>query len=317
MPITAVGHIVDSDGEPIVGRKIVLQALGEQGWTTLQEIRDGTVDVDLPGVGPGRGRGAPVPLRLVDTSTDTELVVSSDPMWTAGDEQLTADFGTLRLREEAVLRPGVVSTGERVIGTPRERIGTDDVRPIPHGIPELREELEIKTSELKNVRLDLSTALTRVEELTATLGTSTEIVDVIAGLGTQLSATNAQLATQTTPFRLAEVKIDLRGRLGTDGSTIVMDGANGGSGISADLVVDAPASTIPTQGVPSVQGLTASAAVRVLRSVGFHLDSATQQLPEDQGVPGQAITQQPAAGAVAEFGTTVLVVFGVRNESDE
>ena len=180
-----------------------------------------------------------------------------------------------------------------------------------------RLELARKDETLGQVRLELSEALTQVDTLTTRLGTPTRVVDVIAGLGSQLSVTNTELAKQPTPFRLAEVSLDLRGRLGNDGETIVMDGSGDGSGLHADLVVDATVPEAPTQGVPDVLGLTASAAARVLRSVGFSMDSATQRLPAGQGVPGQAVAQQPAPGGEAEFGATVLVAFGVRTEDDE
>lgn len=168
--------------------------------------------------------------------------------------------------------------------------------------------------ERDSVRVELSDALTKVADLSAVQGTPTRVVDVISGLGTQLSATNAELATKTTPFRLAAVTLDLRGRLGGDGSTIVMDGSADGSGLKADLVVDQASTQIPAQTVPDVAGLTPSAAARVLRSVGFRMDTATQQLPPGTGVPGQALTQHPAPAAQAEHGTAVLVVFGVSTD---
>lgn len=312
MPISAMGRVVDAEGEPVTDRTIVLQAMGANGWTTVQEIDGGRIDVELPGA--GRDRSTPVPLRLLDQSTQTPLVISSDPMWRTDDGTI-ADFGSIRILEAPVVRRGIGDAGENIIGAPVERVTVDDIG--ERGVPQLREELEESRSELKTVRLELSSALTKVDELSTTLGTPTKLLDVISGLGSQLSITNTELAAQSTPFRLAEVKLDLRGRLGADGSTIVMDGTGDGSGISADLVVDARPPGVPTQGVPSVQGLTASAAARVLRSVGFRMDSATQQLGPDQGVPGQAITQHPAPGATAEFGSAVLVVFGARSESDE
>ncbi len=180
-----------------------------------------------------------------------------------------------------------------------------------------KERLAVATHELGTLRTELSEAIAEVGTLTDTLGTPTNVLDVIAGLGTQLSATNVELAKQPTPFRLAEVKLDLRGRLGDNGHTIVMDGKGDGSGLSAELVVDATTAVVPTQGVPSVLGLTESAAIRVLRSVGFRMDAATQQLRAGQGASGQSVAQHPEAGQQVEFGTSVLVVFGVRDKNNE
>lgn len=179
-----------------------------------------------------------------------------------------------------------------------------------------KERLSAANQELGTVRTELSDAISKVDALTNTLGTPTRVMDVIAGLGSQLSATNVELAKQPTPFRLAEVKLNLRGRLGNAGDTIVMDGTGDGSGLSAELVVDASTATVPTQTVPNILGLTESAAARVLRSVGFRMDSAAQQLASGDGVPGQSVAQHPVAGQQVEFGTSVLVVFGVRNENN-
>lgn len=325
MPIKAEGRLVDAEGRPLTGRKIVLQALRADGWTTVERIEDGRIDVRLPASGPA-GR-EPVPMRLLDESTGTPLVVSSSPRWTADRNTQVADFGTLRVLDEPITRDGPRRGTEPVIGIPLDDLVIDPVpgpgtgqvpggRGLPETVQILRLELAENQEQLSSARLELSDALTRVDELTARLGTETKVVDVIAGLGTQLSLTNTELSQQHTPFRLADVRLDLRGRLGNDGTTIVMDGSGDGSGLSADLVVDTPSRTVPPRMVPDVAGMTASMAARVLRSVGFSMDRATQQLPPDQGVPGQSLAQQPPSGSEAEFGTAVLVVFGVRSEHD-
>lgn len=325
MPIKAEGRLVDAEGRPIEGRKIVLQALRADGWTTIERIEDGRIDVRLSASGPA-GR-EPVPMRLLDESTGTPLVISSSPRWTADKSTVVADFGTVQVLKDPITREGTTGGTEPVIGIPLDTLADDLVRgPWTGQVPSwpgasetvrgLRLELAENRELLSTARIDLSNALTQVDELTARLGTATKVVDVIAGLGTQLSLTNTELSQQTTPFRLADVRLDLRGRLGNDGSTIVMDGSGDGSGLSADLVVDTPSRTVPSRTVPDVAGMTASMAARVLRSVGFSMDRATQQLPPDQGVPGQSLAQQPPAGGEAEFGTAVLVVFGVRSEND-
>ena len=337
MPTLAIGRIVGPDNTPVTRRSILLQGFGPRGWTTLEEIDGGEFEIELPDSVPTPRTTVPVALRLLDQSTQTPHVISSDPIWVSERDLLLADFGQLRLLEEPYHRKGLKAEGHSVIGAPQEQPtaggGDDDGDNDESGpvIRDLRRELaasqtalggvrrELIDSQatLDGVRRELSESLATVDRLTTTLGTPTKVVDLISGLGTQLSITNTELARQTTPFRLAEVKLDLRGRLGDDGQTIVMDGSGDGSGLSAELVVDAATSAVPTQGVPSVLGLTASAASRVLRSVGFRMESATQQLSAGQGIPGQAVTQHPAHGGTAEFGTAVLVVFGVRSESDE
>jgi len=356
--IIAMGLIVDSDGNPVSGRSIVLQGFGNDDWSDLFEISDGEFQVELPARTPGARLNTALPLRLVDRSTQRLLIVAADPMWVPQGDVLLADFGSIRVLKEPYHRKGVKVEGDLVIGEPRDQEGGGGVE-VQAVIRELRSELAdsraalvtaqgeldvrteqlntqkvqlasatsdlslhkerltVATHELGIVRTELSDAIAEVDTLTNTLGTPTKVLDVIAGLGTQLSATNVELAKQPTPFRLAEVKLDLRGRLGNDGETIVMDGKGDGSGLSAELVVDASTAAVPTQGVPNVLGLTESAAARVLRSVGFRMDAAAQQLAAGEGVHGQSVAQHPAAGQQVEFGTSVLVVFGVRNENNE
>jgi hypothetical protein len=124
------------------------------------------------------------------------------------------------------------------------------------------------------------------------------------------------LAEQRIPFRLSDVKVNLRGRLSNGGDMISLGETADGGGISASLITDAPAPNVPTREVPSVLGLTESAAGRVLRSVGFRMNAATQLLAKGAGVPGQAVAQHPAAGQPTEFGASVLVVFGVRSQGN-
>lgn len=356
--ITAMGLIVDSDGNTVVRPQIVLQGFGKDAWITLSELSSGEFQVELPERTREVRLDTALPLRLVDHSTQEVLIVAADPMWVFEPDILLADFGDIRLLKEPYHRKGIKVEGDLVIGEPQDReavSGTEvqvvirklrneladsraalvstngelDVRTeqlnshkvrlasVTSDLDLHKEQLTVATHDLGTVRTELSAAIAEVGTLRGTLGTPTKVLDVISGLGSQLSATNIELAKQPTPFRLAEVKLDLRGRLGSNGDTIVMDGKGDGSGLSAELVVDASTSAVPTQGVPSVSGLTESAAARVLRSVGFRMDTATQLLAVGTGVPGQAVAQHPAAGQQAEFGTSVLVVFGVRSENHE
>ncbi|NLE97823.1 MAG: PASTA domain-containing protein [Propionibacterium sp.] len=308
--IFALAFIADDAGNPVPGRGIMLQGFGKEGWTDLLPLQSGDFQSEVP----ARNLGTEhvVPLRLVDRSTQELRVIADNPMLHLDPERnlVLADFGHIQLLPAPFFRRGRKVGGERVVGMPLEMGGRGgevvEEQPV---ILRLRAQLAERDVTLTKVRGELSGALEEVHELSDRLGTETKVIDVIAGLGTQLSATNEQLATQPTPFRLANVRLDLRGRLGGDGQTIVLDGKPDGSGITADLITEPTESAVPQQPVPGVVGLTESAAARVLRSVGLRMESATQQLAAGQGVPGQAVAQHPAAGTQVEYGSSVLVVF--------
>ncbi|MEM9371051.1 MAG: PASTA domain-containing protein [Pseudomonadota bacterium] len=172
-------------------------------------------------------------------------------------------------------------------------------------------------SELAKEKDRADKAAARVAELEGKQGVEADVQSVVTGLGTKLSAANADLKVQALPFRIGMVKVDLRGKLTPDGGKIVLGGedAQVGSGVSTELHVDKGAGAADQTTVPSVIGLTESAARRVLRSVGLRIKSARQTLAPEAGTPGQAITQHPIAGASTEHGTEILVVFGVASVS--
>lgn len=322
----------------------------DSAWPDLDGKGSFTLELSGRELGVERSANAPA-LRLFDHSR--QAVVAGGPMLATDADTLFVDFGRTRLVAEPFRRAGLTdptAEGELVDGVPGELEGAtggleeahaeirrlrgdlavkqeavagltrqldyqgDQLRLQEVKLAEARTDLNQTINDLTTARAELSDKIAEAKRLSEVLGTPVKVADVITGLGTQLSQTNEVLAKQPTPFRLSEVHLDLRGRLGHGGDTIVMDGTPDGSGVSANLVTEATAGSVPQQGVPSVQGLTESAAARVLRSVGFRLDAATQNLPNGSGVPGQAITQHPAPGTQAEFGTSVLVIFGVRSE---
>ena len=322
----------------------------DSAWPDLDGQGGSTREVG--GREPGVERTASAPaLRLFDHSR--QAVIAGGPMLATDADTLVVDFGRTRLVAEPFRRVGLndaTAQGELVDGVPDEVQGatgvseeaqaeisrlrgelaakqetvagltrrldyrSDQLRLQKVKLSQARTDLNHTINDLTTARNELSDKIAEANRLSEVVGTPVKVADVITGLGTQLSQTNEVLAKQPTPFRLSEVHLDLRGRLGQGGDTIVMDGTPDGSGVSATLATEAPAGSVPRQGVPSVLGLTESAAARVLRSVGFRMDAATQNLPTGAGVPGQAISQHPAAGTQAEFGTSVLVIFGVRSE---
>ncbi|MEM9059518.1 MAG: PASTA domain-containing protein [Pseudomonadota bacterium] len=159
-------------------------------------------------------------------------------------------------------------------------------------------------------RADEATA--KVVELEKTKGVDADVADLVTGLGTKLSLANTSLRTQAHPFRIGTVRVDLKGTPSADGGRIALGGTGDGtsSGLSTELHVGSGTGTNDDVAVPDVQGLTESAARRVIRSVGLRLAPAYQVVKPGLGTPGQSISQVPAAGAQAKHGAEVLVVFG-------
>ncbi|MEM7667995.1 MAG: PASTA domain-containing protein [Pseudomonadota bacterium] len=176
----------------------------------------------------------------------------------------------------------------------------------------LNTQLTTTRAELVKETARADQAAARVSKLEDEKGVEADVQSVVAGLGTKLSAANADLKAQALPFRIGTVKVDLRGKLTPDGGRIVFGGddASSGSGVSTELHVDQGAGGAATTTVPNVIGLTEGATRRVLRSVGLRLKAARQTLAPGSGTPGQALTQHPVAGGSTEHGSEVLVVFG-------
>lgn len=179
------------------------------------------------------------------------------------------------------------------------------------------EQLSTAKSRIDTLEANLSKAATekaalaeKVKQLEANTRTPAAIDTVLMGLGSKVNSSNNRMKAESLPYRLGNVKIDLRGAMSSDGGSIVMGEAGGG--FSTELISEptSPGETGVT--VPTVVGLTETAARRVLRSVGLRMSSAHQQLAEGAGVPGQALSQHPAPSSEAEHGSSVMVVFGER-----
>ncbi len=181
------------------------------------------------------------------------------------------------------------------------------------------EQLSTAKSRINTLETNLSQTATEKEALAAKvkqLESNTRqpaaIETVLVGLGSKVSSSNTRMKAEALPYRLGNVKIDLRGSMSDDGSSIVMGEAGGG--FSTELISESSDTGATRTSVPDVIGLTESAARRVLRSVGLRMASAHQQLAEGAGVPGQALSQHPAPSSEAEHGSSVMVVFGERKQ---
>jgi hypothetical protein len=148
----------------------------------------------------------------------------------------------------------------------------------------------------------------KVETFEANTRTPAAIDTVLLGLGSKVSISNARMKSESLPYRLGNVKIDLRGSVSPDGESIIMGDSDGG--VSTELISNNASAEETRVTVPAVVGLTETAARRVLRSVGLRMTTAHQQLAEGTGTPGQALSQHPAASSEANHGTSVLAVFG-------
>lgn len=141
--------------------------------------------------------------------------------------------------------------------------------------------------------------------------------EVAAAIGDQLYKVN-ESAVEPRGYRLTRVQLDLKGTLSKDGTISMPTAAELADkkvaealqNIRLELAPESAAESGNTVAVPDVQGLTESAARRVLRSVGLRLESVTQAVPSGHRTPiGQSFLQAPTAGSTLARGSSVLVTF--------
>lgn len=170
-------------------------------------------------------------------------------------------------------------------------------------------QIAVLEQDLSSIRVEKQ-ALSRELELIKTKQKQpAELEGMLLGLGARLDASAKQMKQEQLPYRIGNIKVDLHGALTPDGQSFVF---GEGGGISTELINDEAAAAEAQVPVPAIEGLTESAARRVLRSVGLRMSIAHQQLKPGQGVPGQAIGQHPASGGELPHGSEVMVVFGER-----
>ncbi|MGS4946480.1 PASTA domain-containing protein [Meridianimarinicoccus sp. RP-17] len=171
-------------------------------------------------------------------------------------------------------------------------------------------ELGLKTAALDDALARATVAEDRLKTAeTASIGKEADIQTVFTNIGAKLGETQTVLKTAKNPFRIGNIRVDLKGALAEDGKIVLGADRGDGSGLSVDMTPDSGTRSDATVTVPDVTGLTLSAARRVLRSVGLRIETATQTMKPDAAAHGQALRQTPAAGSRDPHGSTVLVVF--------
>jgi hypothetical protein len=171
-------------------------------------------------------------------------------------------------------------------------------------------ELGLKTAALTDALARAAAAEAKVETAEVKpAGKEADIQSVFTGIGAKLGETQTVLKASKNPFRIGNIRVDLKGALAEEGKIVLGAQSSDGSGVSVDMAPDTGGSADATVAVPDVSGLTLSAARRVLRSVGLRIETATQTLKPDAAAHGQALRQTPAAGSREPHGSTVLVVF--------
>lgn len=171
-------------------------------------------------------------------------------------------------------------------------------------------ELMLKSTALTEALARASAAEDRLTAAaTATEVKTADVQAVFTNIGTKLGDTQAALKAAKNPFRIGNIRVDLKGTLDESGKIVLGRPDPDGSGVSVDMSPDSKDRGDTSVAVPDVTGLTLSAARRVLRSVGLRMDVATQPLKPGSDGHGQALRQTPAAGGRAPHGSAVLVVF--------
>jgi len=171
-------------------------------------------------------------------------------------------------------------------------------------------ELSLKTTALSEALARAVAAEDKLKTAAAAPAVKTaDVQTVFTSIGTKLGDTQAALTAAKTPFRIGNIRVDLKGTLDDSGKIVLGRPDPDGSGVSVDMAPDTSARGDATVAVPDVTGLTLSAARRVLRSVGLRLDTASQTMKPDAAAHGAALRQTPAAGSRTPHGGTVLVVF--------
>ena len=220
----------------------------------------------------------------------------------------------LRLKTNELER--VVAEKERVI-TSRDLELNQKTIELDRVLAERERMITNKDRELRLSQDQLQAALDRAAEAesraaaagTVSLGRQAEINSVFTNIGSQLSLANTTLIGSSNPFRIGNVRVDLKGALSDDGTIRLGGDGNDGSGVSVEMSPGTEQTKDNEARVPDVTGLTQSAAHRVLRSVGLRLKVATQSAKRGSAIHGQSTRQMPVAGKAVPHGSEVLVVF--------
>lgn len=170
-----------------------------------------------------------------------------------------------------------------------------------------RNSLQDALVEAKSEKQSLSE---RIEELTANTRQAQPIEKVFSGIASQVNIAEETIKQSNIPYKLGNIKVDMRGSLLDEGTKIVV--GEGDGGITTELINKTVDSGEVDATVPDIVGLTENAARRVLRSVGLRMKAAYKNVNESDSkeTPGQALSQHPTAESQVASGSSVLVVFG-------
>ncbi|MES2442984.1 MAG: PASTA domain-containing protein [Pseudomonadota bacterium] len=144
------------------------------------------------------------------------------------------------------------------------------------------------------------------------------ITTLASNVGMQVS--DAQQVLKTSNFALANVSVRLKAMAEGDGSQVRIlnvediksaEIANSLDEFHLDFTAKPSAgSEAGKVDVPDLSGLTRGAVQRMLAALGLRLDAAAGKAPASaKAATGQAFKQSPEAGAKADRGLSVLVVF--------
>ncbi|NJM51411.1 MAG: PASTA domain-containing protein [Sphingomonadales bacterium] len=140
------------------------------------------------------------------------------------------------------------------------------------------------------------------------------ISTAMANIGSQVFEAQKQLKTQN--FAINNVAVKLRAKADSaDGTIKIFDPRSDAVAEALDEInfgisTGSGEAETPKSKVPDVQGLTVTAATRLLADKGLRIDAVTGQAPKNAGVTsGQAYKQSPAANIDADRGSSVMVIF--------
>lgn len=276
----------------VTARESTLQSQFDKQRTLLQE-REGELRDLREKVQVGEQR---LEAAKRENETFRERLASTAPAISLDDSVLKAELGRFTAREielQTQIEKHQVSLHQRNI-----QIG------------ELRSNLQVAEQKLAAVESENAAMRQQVSG-------QQPLQEVAASIGDQLYKVNE--STQVPRgYRLTRVQLDLKGTISKDGSISMPTAADLSDKKVADALQNIRLELAPesapesgnTVAVPDVQGLTESAARRVLHSVGLRLESVIQAVPAGHEIPiGQSFLQAPAAGSTLARGGSVLVTF--------
>lgn len=182
------------------------------------------------------------------------------------DPAIAAEIETMRaLNIDSAAK---LSEKDRIIATREHELGLKDAALKEAVARAAAAETKARTAvEESNERA--KAAAVGLQADTKAVGKEADIQSVFTGIGAKLGETQTVLKASKNPFRIGNIRVDLKGALAEEGKIVLGADRGDGSGVSVDMAPDTGGPDDATVTVPDVSGLTLSAARRVLRSVGL------------------------------------------------